>query len=178
MTRTSLVFLLISLLVLTLMAAHAVGAKSSQDADAWALLPDLLILDGGKGQLNSSLEVLRELGLQEVVPAVGLAKKHEELFLPGRQAPVVLPRDSQALYLVQRVRDEAHRFAVGYHRKLRGKGMTASVLEDVPGIGPKRRRELLKHFGSLDAIAEASVDELAAVPGMTLGAAQSLKEYL
>lgn len=153
-------------------------SKTSQGVNAWALLPDLLILDGGKGQLSAILETLREMDLAEAVPVAALAKKHEEIFLPGRRAPVILPRDSQALYLVQRIRDEAHRFAIGYHRKLRDKSITSSILEDIPGIGPKRRRALLKKFGSLEAIAEASLDELAAVPGMTAKAAERVKEYL
>ncbi|MCG2772748.1 MAG: excinuclease ABC subunit UvrC [Desulfobacterales bacterium] len=153
-------------------------ARRPQQANTWALLPDLLILDGGKGQLNAVLEVLREMELAEAVPVVALAKKHEEVFLPGRRVPVILPRDSQALYLVQRVRDEAHRFAVVYHRKVRAKSVTSSILEDIPGIGSKRRRALLKKFGSLEAIAEASLEDLAAVSGMTMKAAQNVKEYL
>jgi len=146
--------------------------------DAWTILPDLIIVDGGKGQLNAALEVLEEYGLKGEVPAVGLAKKREEIFLPGRSEPLVLPRDSQALYLLQRIRDEAHRFALGYHRKLRAKRSLASMLEEIPGIGPKRRQALLKHFGSIEAIRQASVEELAAVEGMTKKAAESIKDHL
>jgi excinuclease ABC subunit C len=109
---------------------------------------------------------------------VGLAKEREEIFLPGRPGPVVLPNDSQGLYLVQRIRDEAHRFAVTYHRNLRGKESVRSVLEEVPGIGPRRRQALLKQFGSVDGIRSASVEELAAVPGMNRRAAEQLREYL
>jgi excinuclease ABC subunit C len=109
---------------------------------------------------------------------VGLAKKQEEIFLPGRSQPLVLPRDSQGLYLLQRVRDEAHRFAIGYHRRLRTKKSLASILEEIPGIGPKRRQALLKHFGSIEAIRQASVEELAAVKGMTRKAAETVRENL
>jgi len=144
---------------------------------AWAVLPDLILVDGGKGQLNAALEVLREFGLDHL-PVVGLAKREEELFLPGQSEPVVLPRHSPALFLVQRVRDEAHRFAVSYHRTVRRSATLASVLEEIPDIGPRRRRALLKHFGSLEAIRRASVEELAAVPGMTRRAAEQVKEHL
>ena len=119
-----------------------------------------------------------EHGLKDEVPAIGLAKKQEEVFLPGRSDPLVLPRDSQGLYLLQRVRDEAHRFAISYHRKLRAKKSLTSILEEVPGIGPKRRQALLKHFGSIDAIRGASVEELAAVKGMTKKAAETVRENL
>ncbi|MGA9347957.1 MAG: excinuclease ABC subunit UvrC [Anaerolineae bacterium] len=155
-------------------------AQSSKlkEADVWTILPDLIIIDGGKGQLNAALEVLEEHGLKGEVPAIGLAKKQEEIFLPGRPEPLVLPRDSQGLYLLQRIRDEAHRFAVGYHRKLRTKKSLASILEEIPGIGPKRRQALLKHFGSIEAIRQASVEELAAVKGMTRKAAEMVRENL
>jgi len=146
--------------------------------NSWALLPDLLIVDGGKGQLNAALEVLREFQLEAEVPAIGLAKQEEEVFLPGQSEAVVLPRDAEGLFLLQRIRDEAHRFAVTYHRTLRDKKTITSELEAVPGIGPKRRRLLLKRFGSLDAIRAASVEELAAVPGMTRQAAEQIKEYI
>ena len=146
--------------------------------NSWTLLPDLLIVDGGKGQLNAALEVLREFQLEAEVPVIGLAKKEEEVFLPGQSEAVVLPRDAEGLFLLQRIRDEAHRFAVTYHRTLRDKKTITSELEAVPGIGPKRRRLLLKRFGSLDAIRAASVEELAAVPGMTRQAAEQIKEYM
>jgi excinuclease ABC subunit C len=150
------------------------GGKES----TWQLLPDLLVVDGGKGQLNVALEVLDEFGLRDQVPTVGLAKQEEEVFVPGRSEPVRLPRASEGLYLMQRVRDEAHRFAVTYHRKVRGKQTIISQLDGVPGIGPKRRSALLKHFGSIDAIRAASVEELAAVPGMTRKVAEQLKGSL
>ena len=149
------------------------GQKSS-----WDLLPDLLVVDGGKGQLNVALEVLDEFGLRGQVAAVGLAKQEEEMFLPGRPEPLRLPRASQGLYLMQRVRDEAHRFAITYHRHVRCKGTLTSQLDGVPGIGPRRRSALLRRFGSVEAIREASVEELAAVPGMTRPAAEQLKASL
>src|SRR5947208_16219886 len=136
----------------------------------WAL-PDLVIVDGGKGQLSAAVGVMEELGLTEV-PLSGLAKRFEELFIPNRSAPIVLPRTSQGLYLVQRIRDEAHRFAITYHRSLRGKRSIRSALDDVPGVGPVRKRALLRHFGSVKGIREAEVDDLAAVPGMTRASAE------
>ncbi len=144
----------------------------------WKILPDLLIVDGGKGQLNVAVEVLKDMELFEVVPVVGLAKQEELLFLPGRKDPIRLDRSSPELYLVQRIRDEAHRFAVSYQRNLRRKGMTQSRLEEVPGVGNKRRLALLKHFDSIDAIRNASIEEIASVPGMTRQVAERIKELL
>jgi excinuclease ABC subunit C len=145
---------------------------------SWDLLPDLLVVDGGKGQLNVAIEVLDEFGLGDQVPAIGLAKQEEEVFVPGRPEALHLPRNAEGLYLLQRIRDEAHRFAIAYHRRVRGKQTIRSQLDEVPGIGPKRRSALLKHFGSIDAIRTASVDELAAVPGMTRPAAEQIKTSL
>ena len=149
----------------------------NQEPSSWALRPDLMIIDGGKGQLNAALEVLKEHGLSDI-PVVALAKAHEEIFLPDRAEPTLLPPNSQGLFLIQRIRDEAHRFAVEYHRDLRGKSAVKSQLEDIPDIGPRRRQALLKHFGSAEAIAEADLEELLKVPGMTRQAAQRVKEYL
>ncbi len=146
--------------------------------DTWSILPNLIIIDGGKGQLNAALEVLDEFELRDVIPIVGLAKREEELFLAGQSEPVILPRKSQGLFLVQRVRDEAHRFGVTYHRRLRGKSAIRSSLDDIEGIGPKRRRALLAKFGSLEAIRQASLEELTAVPGMNKKAAQEIKSEL
>ncbi len=154
------------------------GQKARRRDAVWSLLPDLVIVDGGKGQLNVALEVLDEYGLREVVPVVGLAKQHEELFLPGRPDPVVLPRGSEALHLVQRIRDEAHRFAITHQRARRHKSVLTSVLDEIPGIGPRRRQALLQRFGSLEAIRQASLEELASVPGMTRAVAQQLKAHL
>lgn len=157
--------------------AHTTEPGEREDP-VWKLLPDLLIVDGGKGQLGVAVEVLRELGLFEVVPVAALAKEEELLFLPGRDEPVCLDRHSPEMYLVQRIRDEAHRFALSYQRTLREKGMTRSRLEEIPGVGMKRRTALLKHFGSIDAIRNATVEEIAAVPGMTRQVAQRIKELL
>ena len=154
------------------------GARSVDGKEnRWAIMPDLIIIDGGKGQLRAARETLEEVGMGHL-NIVSLAKQEEEIFVPGRPASVMLPRDSQALYLVQRIRDEAHRFAITYHRKLRAKEGVRSLLEDIPGIGPKRRMALLKRFGSLDGIRRASLEELIGVPGMTRKAAEKLQEYL
>ncbi len=144
----------------------------------WAKLPDLLIVDGGKGQLSVAVEVLKEFNLFDQVPVAGLAKQREEIFLPGRSKPVLLPRRSQGLFLVQRVRDEAHRFAITHHRKRRRRAGVASQLDSVPGIGPARRKKLLKAFGSLAAIRAASVEQLAAVPGIPSTVALAITEHL
>jgi excinuclease ABC subunit C len=153
------------------------GKKLSgkKDDASWRLLPDLLVVDGGRGQLNAALEVLDEFGLRDQVPAVGLAKQEEEIYLPDRSEPLRLPRTSEGLYLMQRIRDEAHRFAITHHRQVREKQTIISQLDDIPGIGPKRRSALLRQFGSIDAIREASVDDLAAVPGMSRKAAEQVK---
>jgi len=139
-------------------------------------MPDLIVIDGGKGQLNAGLEVERELGVE--VPTLGLAKQLEEVFLPGKSDSLLLPRNSQALFLLQRIRDEAHRFGLTYHRKLRSKRQTRSALDEVPGIGEKRRQSLLKHFGSVDKMKKATLDELAHAPGMTRPAAEKLFQAL
>ena len=146
--------------------------------ESFARLPDLLIIDGGKGQLGVGVEVLQAFGLFGKVPVCGLAKQQEEIFLPGQMRPILLPRRSQGLYMVQRVRDEAHRFALSHHRIRRGKIGLASQLDAIPGIGPSRRRALLIQFGSLAGIREASVDELAGVRGMSRAAAEALKANL
>ncbi len=153
------------------------GSQGDRRA-GWNLLPDLLVVDGGRGQLNVALEVLNEYGLRDQVPAISLAKQEEEIYLPDRPEPLHLPRTSEGLYLLQRIRDEAHRFAIAYHRQVRGKQTIVSQLDEVPGIGPRRRSALLKHFGSLEAIRAASVEELAAVPGMTRKAAEQIKATL
>lgn len=145
---------------------------------AWAILPDLLIVDGGKGQLAMAVEVLRQFGLQDEVPLAGLAKQEEELFVPRQAQSILLPRRSEALYLVQRVRDEAHRFANEGHRKRRSKVGVASILDGVPGVGPARRKRLLAHFGSLEELRKATEEEIASVPGIPLEVAQAVKAQL
>ena len=139
--------------------------------------PDLLLIDGGKGQLGAVVEVLEELDMTGI-PVAGLAKEHEWLYVPGQSEPIVLPPNSAALHLVMRIRDEAHRFAVTYHRQRRAKAMTHSALDVLAGVGPVRKKRLLTAFGSLAAIKRASVDELAAVKGMNPALAASLKSAL
>ncbi|MDP2731109.1 MAG: excinuclease ABC subunit UvrC [Dehalococcoidales bacterium] len=145
--------------------------------EAWAVEPDLVLIDGGKGQLSAALSAMREAGAASV-PVASLAKENESIFIPGQSEPVSLPSSSPGLQLVQRLRDEAHRFALGYHQRVRKRETFASSLDSVPGIGPRRKRALLKQFGSLQAIREASEEELAAVKGMTRASARKTKEYL
>jgi excinuclease ABC subunit C len=150
----------------------------SRDIKGWARLPNLLIVDGGRGQLRVAIEVLKEFDLFARVPVAALAKQREEIFLPGRVEPILLPRRSPGLFLVQRVRDEAHRFAIAHHRTRRRRAGVASQLDSIPGVGPVRRRALLKAFGSLDGIRAASVEQLAAVPGIPGAVALAIKEHL
>jgi excinuclease ABC subunit C len=153
-----------------------VAGEEEPDAK-WAAIPDLVIVDGGKGQLSAALEGLAEAGWTEQ-PIAALAKENEELFLPGHPESVILPRDSQSLFLVQRVRDEAHRFAVSFHRQRRSKSTFQSRLDEIPGVGPKRKQALLRRFGSIKAIREAPPEELLAVPGITRAVAQQIKAAL
>ena len=138
--------------------------------------PDLLILDGGKPQLTAAMEQLGELGLD--IPMAGLAKSDEELFVPWDDMPVVLPSGSASLYLVKRVRDEAHRFAITFHRELRGKAMTVSILDEIPGVGEKRKRALRRAFGSMKRLREATEAQIAAVPGVPAEVAHEVYETL
>jgi excinuclease ABC subunit C len=144
---------------------------------SWAIIPDLVLIDGGKGQLNAALEARHELGLDSI-PMVSLAKENEEVFMPGDPQPVYIAKDSPALHILQRARDEAHRFAISYHKKLRRREAITSVLDNISGIGPKRKKALLKKFGSIEAIKEASLEELSQTKGLTLALAQKVKEYL
>ena len=143
----------------------------------WSAQPDLVLVDGGKGQLSTALDVLRDLGLPEI-PVAGLAKREEELFVADMGEPILLDRRSQGLYLLQRVRDEAHRFAITYHRGLRKKSGMVSPLDRVPGVGPKRKKALLREFGSVKAIRDAETDEIAATAGMTRRLAEIIKARL
>lgn len=152
------------------------GEEGSAEELRWAL-PDLIVVDGGKGQLAADVRVLEELGLADI-PIVGLAKEREELFLPERADPVVLPPSSAALYLVQRIRDEAHRFAITYHRELRRKAAVKSAFDDLPGVGPARRRALLRTFGSAKRVREAPLEQVAAVPGIGPVLAARIKAHL
>lgn len=161
------------------------GGTVENDMQHDWMLPDLVIIDGGKGQLNAALEVMHELQLD--IPTIGVAKEEgshsklntaEEIYIPGSSEPLSLPRTSQGLYLLQRIRDEAHRFSITYHRKLRSEKTFKSVLDEIPGIGPKRKKALMSHFGSVKAISAASLDELAALDGMTRDAAEKVQEYI
>jgi excinuclease ABC subunit C len=154
-------------------------------------LPDFILIDGGKGQLGVLSMVLEELGLFDAIDIAGIAKSRvkanvrgraverseERFFLPGRKNPVVLRRGSAALFLLERLRDEAHRFAITYHRKVRGKSQLQSVLADIPGVGPKRQKALLKYFGSLKKVKEASLDELLAMPGLPAHTAEEIFRF-
>ena len=139
-------------------------------------LPDLIVIDGGKGQLSSALEVIRGVGLSDI-PVIGLAKEFEHIFRENISEPLILPRHSEALRLIQQIRDEAHRFAVTYHRKLRAKRNLVSVLDHIKGIGAKRRQALWKHFGALEKMRAASVEDLAAAPGMNVTAATAVWQF-
>ncbi len=152
--------------------------KGSRGNQAWLLLPDLLVVDGGKGQLAVAVEVLEQFGLRERVQVAALAKREEEVFRPGRDESLRLPADSPGMFLLQRIRDEAHRFAITHQRGRQQRRGMASELDSIPGVGPVRRRALLKQFGSLERIRAASVAELAAVPGIPHHLAESIKEHL
>jgi excinuclease ABC subunit C len=153
--------------------AQKVDAKES---GAWGIMPDLVLIDGGKGQLNAALKVINQSGAD--VPVASLAKENEEIFLPGRKRPLVLPKSSPALQLLQNLRDEAHRFAISYFTKLHHKKAFSSVLDDIPGIGPRRKSALMRQFGSVPRIQKATVAELVAATGMTYSQARKVKEHL
>jgi len=153
-------------------------APGSKPDQSFAFLPDLMIVDGGKGQLSRAIGVLEKYNLFDQVPVVGLAKQEEEIFFPNKQDSLLLPRHSQGLYLVQRIRDEAHRFAITSHRARRTKQGMASALDSLHGIGPVKRKALLNHFGSVDKIRVATVIELCAVPGISKALAEGIKAQL
>ncbi len=157
-------------------AVDAEAEELPEVDDAWDL-PDLVIIDGGKGQLGAAVEAMREIGVYDI-PTVGLAKQHEEIFQPGESMPVILPRGSEALYMVQRIRDEAHRFAITYHRQVRGKSQVSSALDNVPGVGPKKKKALLRKFGSVKAVREASIEEIASTVGFTEALAGRVKDHI
>ena len=157
-------------------AQQTEGEPGAKPDASFSFLPDLVIIDGGKGQLSRAVDVLKRFDLLDEVPIVGLAKQREEIFFPGKSEALILPRHSQALYLVQRIRDEAHRYGITAHRKKRQKLGMASQLDSIPGIGPTRRKALLKHFGSVDKIREASVDELRSI--VPAEVANSIKAHL
>jgi excinuclease ABC subunit C len=149
--------------------------------EKFAQVPDLILLDGGKGQLSAVVPVFGELKVGTELPDVplrSLAKRDEEVFQPGRPEPVLLERESPELHLLQRVRDEAHRFANTYHRKLRGAQMTRSVLDELPGVGPARKKKILEHFGTPEVFLDASLEELEAVPGLPERVARAIHARL
>jgi excinuclease ABC subunit C len=151
--------------------------RGANERGKFAYPPNLVVIDGGKGQLRKAVETMEEMGIEDVA-TVSLAKRMEEVFVPGRPDPIVIPRGSEALYLLQQIRDEAHRFALTYHRLRRGKRMTRSALDGIPGLGDTRRKRLLREFGSVKRVREATVDEIAAVKGMTRTVAQAVYESL
>ena len=164
--------------VITRRFSHATKElESGMKMGKFAWLPDLVIIDGGKGQLGYARRAMREQGYAHI-PTFGLAKQEELLFKENEDEPIVLPRQSNALYLIQRVRDESHRFAITYHRSLRGKRQLASILDDIPGIGKKRKENLLTHFGSFSKIQSADIDALAEVPGISRDLAETIHTYL
>ena len=150
--------------------------KNGSKDESLGARPDLIVIDGGKGQLSSVMEIVADLGVTDI-PFISLAKREEEVFLPGKSEPVILPRNSYALKLLQRIRDEAHRFAITFHRQLRKKSQTVSELLSVPGVGKKRVGVLFKHFGTIDNIRNADVEQLACVPGMTRPAAEAVYAF-
>ncbi|NLV91841.1 MAG: excinuclease ABC subunit UvrC [Firmicutes bacterium] len=153
------------------------GEDWQEEEAKFAQFPDLLLIDGGKGQLSSVREVLRELNLEHI-PTMSLAERLEEIFIEGRSQPILLPRNSPALYLIQRIRDEAHRFALTYHRHLRAGRATKSLLDQIPGVGPQRKKALIRQFGSVQGIRQASLEEIKAVPGISAKLAETIVEYL
>lgn len=141
-------------------------------------LPDLLLIDGGKGQLSAAINSLKNLGIDEGIPVIALAKKFEEIFVKGKSKPLRLPEDDDALLFLRRVRDEAHRFAISYHKTLRRKEFVSSVLDEIPGIGPKKKKTLLERFGSVEAIKNAPFEELLSIPGISEKLAEKIKKHL
>ena len=160
-------------------SAHEMGDQPGKKPDpSFSLLPDLLIVDGGKGQLSRAVAVLEKYNLLDQVPVAGLAKQNEELFVPDQSRPILLPNGSQGLFLIQRIRDEAHRFAITSHRKRHTKSGLASRLDTIAGVGPARRKALLGKFGSIQNIQAASIDELASLPGISENLAHQIKNQL
>jgi excinuclease ABC subunit C len=171
---------------------EVLSRRFAKVADGTSGAPSLVVVDGGKGQLGQASTVLQDLGLHEIdlislaksrVDKVGfedeeVTRSAERVFLPGRKNPVVLKQNSAELYLLERIRDEAHRFAITFHKELRRKASMKSVLDDIPGIGAKTRKDLLKHFGSLKKIRDASLAELEAAPGIGPKTALAIHEFL
>jgi excinuclease ABC subunit C len=152
-------------------------AEPPKGARKFAYPPSLIVVDGGRPQLAAAIDALEEAGRTDL-PVIGLAKRMEEVYMPGSPDPIVLPRTSEGLYLLQRVRDEAHRFAIAYHRKLRGRSMTTSALDGIPGVGEGRRKQLVRHFGSPRKVAQATVEEIAEVPGFGPRLARTVWDHI
>ena len=166
--------------------------RALADDEKFNKLPDLILIDGGKGQLSAAQAAMNfcrslqeEISYSEVaasslpdIPMIALAKRIEEIFVPGKSEPIVLRKDNPTLHMIQRLRDEAHRFAITYHRRLRQKALSASVLDEIPNVGPKRKQALLQHFGSIEAIREASLDRLLSVKGIPRSVAENIRKHL
>ncbi|MEW6019361.1 MAG: helix-hairpin-helix domain-containing protein, partial [Pseudomonadota bacterium] len=153
------------------------GPPKARPDESFAARPDLIVVDGGAGQVSAAVAALDFIG-EHRTPVIGLAKKNEEIYLPGRREPLRLPDDSKALGLLQRLRNEAHRFAVTYHRQRRDGALTGSILDGIPGIGPSRKRAILEHFGSPERFLAATSDELEAVPGLPPKTAREVYAYV
>jgi len=151
--------------------------RDASDESSWAIIPNLVLIDGGKGQLNAALNAMRQAKTDRI-PVIALAKENEEIYIPGRSRPFILKQDSAGLRLLCHLRDEAHRFALGYHLKIRSRRAFGSALDSIPDIGPKRKRLLTRHFGSVSAIKEATISELASVEGISESLAEKIKEHL
>jgi excinuclease ABC subunit C len=147
------------------------------ESNSWVKIPDLVLIDGGKGHLGAALQVFLELGVKDI-PLASIAKQEEEVFVPETPEPIILGRTSQALYLLQRSRDEAHRFAITLHRQRRSKSSTASKLDSIPGIGPQRRKQLLRKFGSMKMVQRAHIEDIASLPGFNISLAGRIKDRL
>ncbi len=154
-----------------------VRLREPDDDLSFGACPALVVIDGGKGQLSAALEGMAEAGAPDV-PVIGLAKQREEIFRPGRSQPLLLPEASPGLRLLTQIRDEAHRFALRHHRNARGRGMTRSLIDALPGVGPVRRKAILTHFGTPDRVAQASREELEGVPGLPPKVAREIWEHL
>ena len=157
--------------------SREVDPEAEEERGRFAYPPSLVVVDGGQPQVNAAAAALEELGITDL-PVVGLAKRLEEIWLPDDDFPLVLPRSSEALYMLQRIRDEAHRFAIAYHRSKRSQQMTASALDDVPGLGPSRRAAVVEHFGSVTKLREATAEQVAEVPGIGLATAKKILDHL
>jgi len=146
--------------------------EAGGEAD-FAQMPQLVLIDGGKGQLNAASQVLTELGIENIF-MLSLAERFEDVYVEGRRDPISIPRNSNGLHILQHLRDEAHRFALAYHRQLRSRRTTHSLLDEIPGVGPKRKKQLIRHFGSVQAVREATLEQLKGVPGLPASVAERI----